>query len=67
MLRFSITTAVGQDLEIPAGTVCMTAQGVRFQDHQGAVLAAGELTADAAAEAMESGAAGNVSPGDRGC
>ena len=63
VLRFSITTAVGQDLEIPAGTVCMTAQGVRFQTTQGAVLAAGELTADAAAEAMESGAAGNVSPG----
>ena len=62
-LRFSITTAVGQDLEIPAGTVCMNAGGVRFQTTQGAVLEAGELTVDVPAEAMESGASGNVSPG----
>ena len=62
-LRFSVEMAPVSDITIPAGTVCMTAGEVRFQTTQAVVLAAGSLTADAPAEALEGGAAGNAAPG----
>ena len=62
-LRFSVELAPVSDLTVPAGTVCMTEAGTRFQTTEETVLAAGELTADAPAEALEGGAAGNAAPG----
>ena len=62
-LRFSVETAPVSDLTIPAGTVCMTEDEVRFQTTAAAVLAAGTLSADAPAEALEGGANGNAAAG----
>lgn len=62
-LRFSADLPPVSAVTIPAGTVCMTAAGTRFQTTAAAVLAAGELSADAPAEALEGGSAGNASPG----
>ncbi len=59
-LRFGLTRAVGGDLSIRAGTVCMTDRGVRFATTEDAVLRAGELYADVPAEALEPGKAGNA-------
>lgn len=59
-LRFLIDTVVGQDLEIPEGTVCMTGEGLRFTTIQPAVLTAGSMQVDVLARAMEPGSAGNV-------
>lgn len=63
ILRFSVEQAPPADLTVPAGTVCMTAEGTRYQTTEAAVLRAGELTADAAAEALEGGGGGNAAPG----
>ena len=63
VLRFSVETAPVADLTIPADTVCMTADEVRFRTTEAAVLAAGTLSADAAAEALEGGSSGNAVPG----
>lgn len=52
------------DVTIPAGTVCMTAEEVRFATLTSTVLAAGTLQAEAPAEAVAGGAAGNVGPGE---
>ena len=62
-LRFLVDTAVGQDLEIPEGTVCMTGDGVRFATIQPGVLTAGTMQTDVLARAMEPGSAGNVAAG----
>lgn len=59
-LRFSVAEAPAQDLSIPMGSVCMTESGVRFQTTRAAVLAAGTLTADVSAEALEPGSGGNA-------
>lgn len=61
-LRFSVTSPASVELTIAAGTACMTAGEVRFQTTADAVLAIGELSVDVPAEALESGAAGNVPP-----
>ena len=62
-LRFSVALPPAADITIPEGTVCMTAAEVRFQTTAPAVLAAGALTAEAPAEALEGGASGNAAPG----
>lgn len=62
-LRFSVDTAPAAAVAIPAGTVCMTADEVRFRTTEAAVLAAGELFADAPAEALEAGSGGNAVAG----
>ena len=63
ILRFSVETAPAMDLTIQAGTVCMTAEEVRVQTTEDAVIQAGERFADAPAEAVEAGAGGYVVPG----
>lgn len=62
-LRFGISNALTGDLTVPAGTVCMTADGVRFATTADAVLSAGSLYVDVPARAVEPGKAGNVSAG----
>lgn len=63
VVRFGIPAAVGEALDIPAGTVCMTADGVRFATTEDARIAAGDLTADVPARAVEAGTDGNVPAG----
>ena len=62
-LRFSVESPAAMDLTIQAGTVCMTAEEVRMRTTEEAVIPAGALYADAEAEAVEPGAAGNAAPG----
>lgn len=62
-LRFLVESTSQSDRPIEAGTVCMTASGVRFVTTEEVVLAAGELYVDAAAEAMENGVGGNAAAG----
>lgn len=62
-LRFGLSTAIGSDLTIKSGTVCMTAAGVRFVTTDNAVLKSGSLYTDAPAIALEPGKQGNVAAG----
>lgn len=62
-IRFTVEAAPAVDQIISAGTVCMTAEEVRFQTTESVTLAAGSLSADAPAEALEGGSGGNVVPG----
>lgn len=62
-VRFYVDEAQAAEVEIPAGTVCMTAGGVRFATTQAAAVAPGALYAQAPVEAVEAGAAGNVGAG----
>ena len=59
-LRFGLSAAVGGDLTIASGTVCMTRNGVRFATTDDAVLKAGALYIDVPAMALEPGRQGNV-------
>ena len=63
VLRFTVDAAGAADREIAAGTVCMTADQVRFQTTAEAVLEAGQLSVDAPAEALEPGRSGNAAAG----
>ena len=62
-LRFSVERASAADLEVPAGSVCMTEEEIRFQTTARCVLKAGELFVDVPAEALEGGSACNVASG----
>lgn len=62
-LRFLVGSVAQSDRVIEAGTVCMTAGSVRFVTTEEAVLTAGEHYVDVPAEAVESGAGGNVAAG----
>ena len=66
-LRFSVERAPSTALSIAAGTACMTEGETRFQTTAEAVLAAGELSVDAPAEALEPGRSGNAAVGITGC
>lgn len=62
-LRFSVETAPASALTIPAGTVCMTAEGTRFQTAADGVLVAGTLSVDVPAEAVAAGSGSNAVAG----
>lgn len=62
-VRFYVDQAQEAEIEIPAGTVCMTAGGVRFLTTQDAAVEPGALYAEVAVEAAEPGSAGNVGAG----
>ena len=63
VLRFCVETAPAMDAAIPAGTVCMTAEEVRFRTTEEGALPAGALYADVPAEALVAGTGGNAVPG----
>lgn len=48
---------------IPAGTVCMTAAGTRFETTEDITLGPEEIWGEVSAEAVESGSAGNAAAG----
>lgn len=62
-IRFTVEAAPVSNMTIPEGTVCMTADEVRFQTTKAVVLSAGKFSADAPAKAVESGRKGNVVAG----
>lgn len=64
VLRFFVSSAGSAALRVPEGTVCMTASGTRFVTTEEAVIAAGALSGDAAARAVEPGGAGNAASGE---
>ena len=60
VVRFYVDSQRELSTNVPAGTVCMTAEGVRFVTVQALSIPAGETEGEAAVEAVEAGAAGNV-------
>lgn len=62
-LRFAAEGAAAENYPIPRATVCMTAEGVRFETTEDAVIAAGETWADVPARAVDAGASGNAVAG----
>lgn len=62
-LRFLADSPLASDVTIEAGTVCMTGENVHFVTTEAVVLAAGENSADAPAEAAEAGSGGNAGAG----
>ena len=59
-VRFYVNGPQETETEIPKGTVCMTAAGVRFLTTQTVTVEAGKTFADAPVSAGEAGAAGNA-------
>lgn len=62
-VRFYVDQARETAAEVPQGTVCMTAGGVRFITDEDAAVAAGELFCEVGVTAAEAGEAGNVGQG----
>ena len=62
-LRFAAADKVTATCPIEKGTVCMTAEGVRFETTEDAAIAVGSQWADVPAQAVEAGAGGNVIAG----
>lgn len=62
-LRFLVENAPTAPLRIPAGTVCMTAEELRFQTTEVGTIQPGSLTVDVAAQSLETGEQTNVATG----
>ena len=62
-LRFAAADKVTAACPIEKGTVCMTAEGVRFETTEDAAIAVGSQWADVPTQAVEAGAGGNVIAG----
>ena len=62
-LRFAAADKVTAGCPIEKGTVCMTAEGVRFETTEDAAIAVGSQWVDVPAQAVEAGAGGNVIAG----
>lgn len=62
-LRFGISSALSENLTIPAGTVCLTEERVAFETTAEGKLLAGNTSVDVAAQALEPGKSGNVLAG----
>ena len=62
-LRFAAADKVTAACPIEKGTVCMTAEGVRFETTEDAAIAVGSQWVDVPTQAAEAGAGGNVIAG----
>ncbi len=62
-VRFSAGSAAQTALNIPEGTVCMTAGLIQFETTQAGTIAEGDSYADVPVRALIAGAAGNVAKG----
>ena len=62
-IRFAAADKVTAACPIEKGTVCMTAEGVRFETTEDAAIAVGSQWVDVPAQAAEAGAGGNVIAG----
>ena len=63
VIRFAAADKVTAACPIEKGTVCMTAEGVRFETTEDATIAVGSQWVDVPAQAAEAGAGGNVIAG----
>ena len=63
VLRFFASGAAAADCVIEAGTLAMTAGGVKFETTERVTMEAGESSVTASAQAVETGAAGNAAAG----
>ena len=63
VIRFAAADKVTAACPIEKGTVCMTAEGVRFETTEDAAIAVGSQWVDVPAQAVEAGAGGNVIAG----
>ena len=63
VIRFAAADMVTAACPIEKGTVCMTAEGVRFETTEDAAIAVGSQWVDVPAQAAEAGAGGNVIAG----
>ena len=63
VIRFAAADKVTAACPIEKGTVCMTAEGVRFETTEDAAIAVGSQWADVPTQAVEAGAGGNVIAG----
>ena len=63
VIRFAAADKVTAACPIEKGSVCMTAEGVRFETTEDATIAVGSQWADVPAQAVEAGAGGNVIAG----
>lgn len=63
VIRFAAADKVTAACPIEKGTVCMTAEGVRFETTEDAAIAVGSQWVDVPAQAAEAGAVGNVIAG----
>lgn len=59
ILRFTLSSLLTADSTIPSGTLAQTSNGVRFATTELGTIAAGNLTIDLPAEAVDAGKAGN--------
>lgn len=62
-VRFFAGSGRIEPAEIPAGTVCMTAEGRRYVTTQSGTVSVEETQVELPVEAVEAGAAGNAAPG----
>ena len=62
-VRFYVDEGRETDTEVPHGTVCMTAGGVRFVTDRDGMIPAGKAYCEVPVTAAEPGAAGNVGQG----
>lgn len=63
VLRFGISQPLAADLRIPAGTVCVSGEGVSYETVSDGVLTAGNTFVDIQAQAVEAGSSGNATAG----
>ena len=63
VIRFAAADKVTAACPIEKGTVCMTAESVRFETTEDAAIAVGSQWVDVPAQAVEAGAGGNVIAG----
>ena len=63
VIRFAAADKVTAACPIEKGTVCMTAEGVRFETTEDVAIAVGSQWVDVPAQAVEAGAGGNVIAG----
>lgn len=63
VIRFFAASDRTEEAQIPKGTVCVTAEGLRYVTTQAGTIPLGETQIDLKAEAAEAGAAWNVAAG----
>lgn len=62
-IRFYVDEAREREVEVSAGTVCMTAGQLRFETTEDGIIQAGELFVDVPARAAAAGESGNAAAG----
>lgn len=61
-LVFFVNSPAANDIYVPSGTVCMTADGVSFETLESGIIAEGEKVCAVSAKALEVGKCGNAKP-----